>query len=141
MRVLSPLASLFFDMPFNFFLVPCFLAFCFILHMILHGFCLYIYFSLILHGVYILGIIGYILVGGLILLFTYHHLCMYFLLSPSNMYSFLFFSCYVVCTYSFFKYAPSFSFAHLCEFYPHLDEKLLGGVCTCILSYAAICGF
>ena len=36
---------------------------------------------LILHGVCIIGIIGCILVGGLIPLFMYHHLCFYFLLS------------------------------------------------------------
>ena len=88
------------------FLVPCVLAFCFILHMILHGFCLYIYFSLILHGVYILGIIGYVLVGGLILLFTYHHLCMYFLLSLLICIPSFFSSCYVVCTYFFFHICP-----------------------------------
>ena len=34
---------------------------------------------LILHGVCEMGFIGYFWWGGLILLFMYHHLCMYFL--------------------------------------------------------------
>ena len=33
--------------------------------------------------------------------------------------------CYVLCT-SLFPYAPCFAFAHLCEFYPHLDENFWG---------------
>ena len=35
---------------------------------------------IILHGVYIMGTMNYILVGGLILLFMYHHLRVYFLI-------------------------------------------------------------
>ena len=34
---------------------------------------------LILLGVCVVGIMGYLLVGGLILLFMYHHLHLYFL--------------------------------------------------------------
>ena len=39
------------------------------------------FFSLLLLGVCIIGIMGYILVGGLLPLFMYHHLCFSFLLS------------------------------------------------------------
>ena len=51
--------------------------------MILHGlqFVFLFFFFLILHGVYVVGIMGYVLVGGLILLFMYHHLFVYFLWS------------------------------------------------------------
>ena len=38
-----------------------------------------IFLYIILHGAYIMGIICYIVVGGLILLFIYHHLCIYFI--------------------------------------------------------------
>ena len=49
--------------------------------MILHGLMFGYFFVLILHGVCVMGIMGYILVGGLILLFMYHQLCMYFMWS------------------------------------------------------------
>ena len=38
-----------------------------------------LFFVLLLHGVCVVGIMGYLLEGGLILLFMYHHLCLYFL--------------------------------------------------------------
>ena len=54
-----------------------------ILHMILHGllFVFCVLFLLIFHGVYIIRIMGFIFVGGLILLFMYHHLFVYSLWS------------------------------------------------------------
>ena len=36
--------------------------------------------------------------------------------------------CYVLCAYFFIHICPWFSFCPLCEFYPHLDENLWGGV-------------
>ena len=39
----------------------------------------WLFLFLVLHGVCVVGIMGYLLVGGLILLFMYHHLCLYFL--------------------------------------------------------------
>ena len=49
------------------------------LHIILHGLVFGYFLFLILHGVCVVGIMGYLLVGGLILLFMYHHLCLFFL--------------------------------------------------------------
>ena len=50
------------------------------LHIMLHGLLFEYFLFLILHGgVCVVGIMGYLLVGGLILLFMYHHLCLYFL--------------------------------------------------------------
>ena len=104
--------------------------------------CFFLYFFciLILHGVYVIGIVGYILVGGLILLFMYHHLC-FISCCPYNMYSFIFFSS-LLCFVCLFldSHLPWFSFFPFVCFL-HAWMKTFGGVCICILSYAAICGF
>ena len=79
---------------------------------------------MILHGVYIIGIMGYILVGGLILLFMYHHLCVYFI-NPCSAYPCCI-SCnvkgwnifYILYAYFLVHISPSFSFHQLCDTYP-----------------------
>ena len=97
---------------------------------------------MILHGVYIIGIMGYILVGGLILLFMYHHLCVHFLVLVMYIQvvfiSFTYF--YILYAYFFVHITPSFSFYQLCDTYPRLDENLWGCMHIC-LPYTAICVF
>ena len=125
--VLSPLASLLLDMPFHVWYLIIWL-FVFVLHMIIHGFCLYISFSFfdITWCMYYMGL-WVVLWGGLILLFMYHHLCC-ISCCPYVMYSFFFFLLLVMfCVpISFFTCSPSFSFVLLCVFYPCLDENFWG---------------
>ena len=74
-----------------------------------------IFLYIILHGVYIMGIMNYILMGSLILLFMYHHPCVYFLILV--MYILVLFLVYqnrnvfyILYTYFFVDITPSFSF-------------------------------
>ena len=80
---------------------------------------------MILHGVYITGIMGYILVGGPILLFMYHHLCVYFIVLVTYIHVvFISFpSFYILYAYFLVHITPSFSFYQLYETYPWLDEN------------------
>ena len=102
-----------------------------ILHIILHGLMfVFLFLFLILHGVCIIGIMGYIIGGG-----SYSSVYV-----PPPLYVFpvvlmvcipTFFSfsspSFMFCVpISRFTYAPGFSFAHLCEFYPCLDENFWG---------------
>ena len=79
---------------------------------------------MILHGVCIMGIVNYILVGCLILLFMYHHLRVYFLVLvmyilvlflivnlSRNMFCILY-------AYFLVGITPSFTFSQLCDIYP-----------------------
>ena len=87
---------------------------------------------MILHGVYIIGIMNYILVGGLILLFMYHHLCVYFLILV--MYILVLFlivylsryTSFILYSYFFVDISPSFTLSQLCEIYPQLNENFWG---------------
>ena len=119
------------DMPYPVWYLLCFSLFsCMcsrfllsIMLIILHGllficFLLYSFLSLILHGVCIIGIMGYVLVGGLILLFIYHHLCI---------------SCcpYGICSYIFFL---SSLLCFVCLFlYSHMPLVFLLPFCVCFL--------
>ena len=47
---------------------------------------------------------------------------------------------YILYAYFFVHICPSFSFYQLWEIYPQLDENF-GGVCICVLPYAATCVF
>ena len=71
---------------------------------------------------------AYILVGGLILLLMYHHLCVYFIILV--MYVHVVFvsfpSFYILYAYFFVNITPSFTFYLLWEIYPQLDENLWG---------------
>ena len=111
--------------------------------MILHGSLCIDFLYMILHGVYIMGIMGYILVEHLILLFIYHHLCVYFIFlvmyilvlflvvyQSRNMF-------YILYAYFFIDISSSFSFYQLCEIHPQLDENFWGclHMCFTICSY------
>ena len=78
-----------------------------------------------------MGIMGYILVGGLILLFMYHHLYIsyiYFtvLLMYVHMVFVYFPSFYILYAHFFVQITPSFSFYQLCDIYLQLDENFWG---------------
>ena len=104
--------------------------------------CFFFFFFLILHGVCIVGIMDYILVGGLIPLFMLPPPLFLFPIVLMKHIPIFFFLLIMFCMpIPLFTYAPGFPFALLCVFSPHLDENFWGGVCICILSYAAICGF
>ena len=112
--VLSPLASL----------LVCPISFWYLLVIILHG-CLFIFFFLVLHGVCVMGIVGNALVGGLILLFMYHHLFMCCLWSLC--YIFLhFFLFYVLYAHFFIHLFPSVFLLAFCVFFSCLDENFWG---------------
>ena len=111
-----------------------------ILHMILHGFLfvfcvLFPFFVLILHGVCVVGIMGFVRWGVL-----FCCLCtttpLYIPYGPYNVYSYLFF-CHVLYACFFFHIYPWFFLLfQLCMFCPCLDENFWG-VCA-YASYAAI---
>ena len=69
---------------------------------------------------YIMGIMDHILMGGLILLFIYHHLCMYFIVLVMYVHVvFDFFpSFYIWYAYFFVHISPRFTLSQLCEIYP-----------------------
>ena len=83
----------------------------FLLIIILHGFCLHFsFFFLILHGVCVVGIMGYALVGGLILLFMYNHHFVYSLWSLCYIFLHLFSDLCFCVLISSFVCVPEFSF-------------------------------
>ena len=103
-----------------------------------HPLCIYFYF-LILHGVCIMGTMGYILVGGLIPLFMYHHLFMYFLLSL--WYVFLHFFLYILlCFLCFFldSHIPLVFLLPFCVSFIHAWMKTFGG---CMHMHFIICSY
>ena len=95
---------------------------------------------MILHGVYIMGIMGYILVGGLILLCMYHHLHIYFIVLVVYVHVvFVYFpSFYILYAYFFVHITPSFTFYQLCEIFPQLDE-IFWGVYAYVFQYMQLC--
>ena len=100
--------------------------------------CIFFFFFLLLHGVYVIGIMGYVLVGCLILLFMYHHLYMCFLLSlilciPS----FFFFLFCFVCLFLFSHMPLSFLFP-FCVSFIHAWMKTFGG---CMHMHFIICSY
>ena len=98
---------------------------------ILHGFSLHFsFFFLILHAVCIMRIMGYALVGGLILLFMYYHHFMCSLWSLCYIFLHLFFSSMFCVLISSFFCAPEFSFL-LFVCFLHTWLKTFGG-CGCI---------
>ena len=89
-----------------------------LLLIIIHGFCLYFsFFFLILHGVCVVGIMGYALVGGLILLFMYHHHFVYSLWSLCYIFLHLFSDLCFVCSFLHSFVTLSFPSCLLCVFY------------------------
>ena len=129
-----------FGMPFH----VCYLViwlFVFVLHMVLHGFCFYIYFSfffLLLHGLCVMGIMSYVLVEGLILLFMYHLLYVYFLLSLIICIPSFFSSCYALCAYFFFHICPWVFLFPFCVSFIHAWMKTFGG---CMHMHFIICSY
>ena len=84
------------------FVISCHLYFTYKIGLIFGLFFLF----LLLFGVCIMGIVGYILVGNLILLFMHHHLCMYFLWSL--WYVFLHFFSFSILFYSVFLFPGTY---------------------------------
>ena len=84
----------------------------------------FFFFFLILHGVYVVGIMGFIWWGVL-----FCCLCtttsLYIPYGPFNVYSYIF--CYVLCAYFFIHMSPLvFLLVHLYVFCSHLDENFWG---------------
>ena len=99
-------------------------------------------FYIIFHGVCVMRIIGYILVG---VLFFYICTTIYVSIfySPCSIYScgvFIFLPSYILYTYFLVHITPGFTFSQLCEIYPWLDENFWGcmHMCFTICSYMCI---
>ena len=100
-----------------------------ILHIILHGYFSSDFLCILYCRVHILlGFVDYTLVGGLILLFMYHRLCVYFIILVMYVHMvFVYFpSFYILYAYFFAHITPSFTFYQLCEIYPQLHENFWG---------------
>ena len=95
-----------------------------------------------LHGVCVVGIMGYLLVGGLILLFMYHHLCLYCIsYDPCDMYPyifFLFFPSFMFCIPIFWYTLPLVLLFLNCVYSNHNWMKTFGG---CMHMYFIICSY
>ena len=110
----------------------------FVLHVILHGFCFYFLFLfLILHGVYVIGVMSYFWWGVLFFcLCTTTSLCI--ACCPYSVYSFIFFSCYVLCAYFFFSHIPLVFLFPICVSFVHVWMKTFG---RCMHMHFIICSY
>ena len=100
--------------------------------------CSVVFWYMILHGVYVIGIMGYILVGVLFFcICTTTYVCISY--SPCSMYS-CGFSLYFVHLF-LGPHNPLFYFFPIVWNLSMIGWKLLGGVCICVSPYTVVCAF